>query len=67
MSDDLQLLVGKIMTDEDFAEALSTNPEQALKDAGIDPNVDLVERLKGIDPAALKQLANNFGADGAAV
>ena len=67
MSDDLQLLVGKIMTDEGFAESLSTNPEQALEDAGIDPNVDLVERLKGIDPDSLKQLANNFGADGAAV
>ena len=67
MSDDLQLLVGKIMTDEGFAEALSRNPEKALEDAGIDPNVDLVERLKGIDPDSLKQLANNFGGDGAAV
>jgi len=67
MSDDLQLLVGKIMTDEGFAEALSSDPEKALEEAGIDPTVDLVDRLKGIDPGSLKQLAANFGADGAAV
>jgi hypothetical protein len=69
MSDatDLQLLVGKILSDEKFAEALAKNPEQALKDAGIDPAIDLVEALKGVDAEALKNLATAFGENQAAV
>ncbi|MCK6629870.1 MAG: Os1348 family NHLP clan protein [Anaerolineae bacterium] len=69
MSDanDLQLLVGKILTDEKFAEALAQNPEQALKEAGIDPNIDLIEALKGVDAEALKGLAAAFGENQAAV
>jgi hypothetical protein len=69
MSDatDLQLLVGKILSDEKFVEALAKNPEQALKDAGIDPAIDLIEALKGVDAEALKNLATAFGENQAAV
>ncbi len=66
-STDLQVLVGKILADEKFAEALAKNPEQALKDAGIDPNIDLIEALKGVDAEALKSLAGAFGENQAAV
>lgn len=67
MSADLQLLVGKILSDEKFAQALAENPEQALKDAGIEPTLDLVEALKDVDSEALKNLAAAFGQDQAAV
>ena len=69
MSDsaDLQTLVGKILSDEKFAEALAKNPEQALKEAGIDPAIDLVEALKGVDAESLKNLAAAFGENQAAI
>jgi hypothetical protein len=69
MSDanDLQTLVGKILSDEKFAEALAKNPEQALQEAGIDPTIDLIEALKGVDAASLKSLAAAFGENQAAV
>ena len=69
MSDaaDLQTLVGKILSDEKFAEALAKNPEQALRDAGVDPTIDLIEALKGVDSEALKNLAAAFGENQAAV
>ena len=47
MSADLQLLVGKILTDEKFAKALAEDPEKALRDAGIEPTLDLPEEWRG--------------------
>lgn len=66
-SDDLEILVGKILSDEDFAQALVENPEQTLKDNGIDPTIDLLEALRGVDVEALKDLAASFGDNKAAV
>ena len=67
MSADIQTLVGKILSDENFARALAENPEQALQDAGIEPTIDLLDALKGVDAEALKNLASAFGQDQAAV
>lgn len=67
MSADLQLLVGKIITDEAFVEALVEDPEKALNEAGIEPTIDLLEALQGVDVASLKDLAASFGEDKAAV
>lgn len=66
-SDDLEVLVGKILSDEDFAQALVENPEQTLKDNGIDPTIDLLDALQGVDVEALKGLAASFGDNQAAV
>ncbi len=66
MSSDLQTLVNKIMTDEAFVNSLASNPEQALKDAGIEANAEMLEALQGTDVAAIKQLASSFKADQAA-
>ena len=63
---DLQTLVGKILSDEKFAEALAENPEKALQEAGIRPTVDLLKALKGVDAASLQKLATAFGDDQAA-
>jgi len=67
MSTDIQILVGKILPDEEFAKALSDNPEQALKDAGVEPTIDLLEALKGVDADSLQNLASAFGENQAAV
>jgi hypothetical protein len=67
MAADLQALIGKIMSDPSFAEALAQNPEKALKEANIEPTVDLLEALKGVDVESLKKLAAAFGENQAAV
>lgn len=67
MNNDIQILVGKILSDQEFVKALVENPEQALKDAGIDPTLDLIEALQGVDAEALQQLARSFGENKAAV
>ena len=66
-SQDIEILVGKILSDEEFAQALVENPEQTLKDNGIDPTIDLLEALDGIDSESLKKLAASFGDNQAAV
>ena len=58
---DFQTLVGKVMSDEAFVQALINNPEKALKEAGIEPTPEILEALKGVDAAKLKQLAQAFG------
>lgn len=67
MSTDLQLLVGKILSDEKFAKALAEKPEQTLREAGIEPTIDLIEALKDVDAASLQKLAASFGENQAAV
>ncbi|HMQ55147.1 MAG TPA: Os1348 family NHLP clan protein [Anaerolineae bacterium] len=67
MSADLQTLIGKILTEENFAQALVDNPEQTLKEANIQPTLDLLDALKNVDVAALKSLAAAFGQNQAAV
>ena len=67
MSADLQVLVGKILSDEKFAKALAENPEQALAEAGIEPNIDLLEALRDVDAESLRKLAAAFGDEQAAL
>jgi len=67
MGADLQLLVGKILADQDFAKALAENPEEALQEAGIEPTIDLLEALQDVDPESLQKLAANFGEQQAAL
>ena len=67
MGTDLQLLVGKILSDKDFAKALADNPQETLEKAGIDPTVDLLEALNGIDAESLQKLAASFGEHQAAL
>jgi hypothetical protein len=58
---DFQTLVGKAMSDETFAKELLSNPEKALKAAGIQPTPEIMDALKGVDAAALQKLAQAFG------
>jgi hypothetical protein len=63
MGADIQRLVGKILSDEDFAAALAENPEKTLQEAGIEPTLDLLETLKGVSPQQLRNLAAAFNQD----
>lgn len=67
MSADLQLLIGKILTEQGFAQALAEDPEKTLRAANIEPTVDLLDALAGVDPEALRNLAASFGQQQAAV
>jgi len=67
MGADLQELVGKILSDEAFAEKLVENPEEALEEAGIEPTIDLLDALEGVDREALQKLAAAFGEHQAAL
>ena len=67
MNNDIEVLVGKILSDEKFVKALAENPEQTLQEAGIEPTLDLIDALKGVDPESLRQLAATFGENKAAL
>lgn len=67
MGADLQLLVGKILEDQEFTKALAENPQQTLEEAGIEPTIDLLEALNGVDADSLQQLAATFGDQKAAL
>jgi anaerobic selenocysteine-containing dehydrogenase len=54
------------MTDEQFAQALVANPEQALRGVGIEPTPEMLDALKGVDAAAIRRLAEAFGENKAA-
>ena len=64
---DFQTLVGKTLSDEEFAAALVESPEATLRQAGIEPTDEMLEALKGIDVEAVKNLAATFGEDKAAL
>ncbi len=63
---DLQTLVAKALSDEDFVAALAENPEAALLEAGLEPTPEILEALEGVDVEAIKRLASAFGDDKAA-
>lgn len=67
MSADLERLIGKILTEEGFAQALAEDPEKTLKAANIEPTVDLLDALANVDPESLRSLAEAFGEHQAAV
>ena len=66
-SDDIQLLVGKILSDENFAQALVEDPEKVLQENGIEPSIDLLQALEGVDADSLKKLAAAFNGNQAAL
>ena len=57
---DFDTLVTKVMSDDSFAASLAARPEQALRSAGIEPTADMLDALKGVDVASIKQLASTF-------
>lgn len=63
---DFQALVGKALSDEAFAKKLVESPEEALKEAGVEPTEEVLDALEGLDVESVKKLAAAFGDDQAA-
>ena len=63
---DFDTLVRKVMSDETFATGLASQPETTLRAAGIEPTGELLDALRGVDVASIKQLATAFQEDRAA-
>jgi len=63
---DLQVVVGRILSDESFAQRLVESPKATLREVGVDPTPELLEALQGLDLQALQQLTAAFGEDKAA-
>jgi len=62
----LQSLVGRALSDDQFAQRLIDTPEAALREVGVEPTAEMVDALRGLDVAALKRLAAAFGEKSAA-
>lgn len=60
MSSELQTLIGRVMSDPDLAVALTQNPEQTLRDNGIEPTPEMVNALKAVDAGQIQKLAAAF-------
>jgi hypothetical protein len=56
----LQEIAIRIITDDDFAQALLANPEQVLRAEGIEPTPEMIEAVQGIDMAELRNLTAAF-------
>ena len=63
---DFQSLIQKVMTDEAFAKSLAESPAETLQGIGIEATPEMLEAMKGVDAASIKQLAAAFGDDRAA-
>lgn len=63
---DFDILVTKVLSDDTFAARLASQPEPTLRSAGIEPTGELLDALRGVDMASIKQLATAFQEDRAA-
>jgi hypothetical protein len=50
-----------------IAQVLVENPEKVLQENGIEPSIDLLKALDGVDAESLKNLAAAFGDNQAAL
>ncbi len=57
---DVQTLIGRVISDQAFASALSANPEQTLREAGVTPTPEMLDAVKGLDAGAIQRLAAAF-------
>ncbi|GIV98382.1 MAG: hypothetical protein KatS3mg057_3039 [Herpetosiphonaceae bacterium] len=64
---DFEKLVSRAVSDEQFAQTLVDNPEQALRSAGIDPTPEMLDALRGVDVQSIQRLASAFGQNRAAI
>ena len=68
MSAELQALIGKVLSDEKLARSLAENPEQTLRDNGVEPTAEIIEALQAVDANQVQKLAAAFSSkDNAAV
>jgi hypothetical protein len=64
---DVQALITKVLSDDQFAQQLVNDPQSTLMANGIEPSAQIMSALTGIDLASIRRLAKAFGGDKAAV
>jgi hypothetical protein len=64
---DVQALITKVLSDDQFAQELVSDPQATLVANGIEPSPQILGALKGIDVASIRRLAKAFGGDKAAI
>lgn len=64
---DVQALITKVLGDDQFAQALISDPVATLTANGIEPTPQILGALKGMDVASMRRLAKAFGGDKAAL
>ena len=64
--DDLSELVKKISNDAAFVAELAAAPEETLEKHNLTVSPEVMKTLKGMDEAALRELAANYDFDKAA-
>ena len=60
-------IVGKAVTDANFAKELVANPEATLKANGVTATPEMLSALKALDADAVQKLASAFSKENAAV
>lgn len=63
---DLNSLVQKISSDSAFLKELAASPEATLKKYNFTVSTDVLNTIKGMDEAGLRELAANYDSDKAA-
>lgn len=63
---DLNALVQRITTDSAFLKELATAPEATLQKYNYSVSDDVLNTIKGMDEAGLRELAANYDSDKAA-
>jgi len=56
----LQELAVRIISDDTFAQALLANPEKILLNEGIEPTLEILEAIRGIELEELRSLTLAF-------
>jgi hypothetical protein len=57
---DIQVIVDKILSDQEFCVALAQSPAAALEQYAIQASAEVVAALQGLDAVALTELADAF-------
>lgn len=67
MTNKIEDVVLKIMTDHAFAERLLANPEAVLHEEGVEPTTEILQVLAGLNLADLRTMAEKFNNEGIAM
>lgn len=67
MTNKIEDVVLKIMTDHAFAERLLANPEAVLREEGVEPTAEILQVLAGLNLADLRAMAEKFNNQGIAM
>lgn len=67
MTNKIEDVVLKIMTNQEFAAKLLANPETVLREEGVEPTAEILQILAGLNLADLQVMAEKFNNEGIAM